>query len=66
MDLLAKVEYDFISIGLSLSARPNTPSLVMIDSIAEAEKAVGFKFCLSGSARYKGSIIPNISERLLR
>ena len=38
MDLLAKVEYDCV-FAFKYSARPNTPSLVMIDSIPEAEKA---------------------------
>jgi tRNA-2-methylthio-N6-dimethylallyladenosine synthase len=38
MDLLAEVEYDCV-FGFKYSARPNTPSLVMIDSIPETEKA---------------------------
>jgi tRNA-2-methylthio-N6-dimethylallyladenosine synthase len=38
MDLLAEVQYDCV-FGFKYSARPNTPSLVMIDSIAEGEKA---------------------------
>jgi len=38
MDLLAAVEYDCV-FGFKYSARPNTPALVMIDSIPEAEKA---------------------------
>ncbi len=38
MDLLAEVEYDCV-FAFKYSARPNTPSLVMIDSISEAEKA---------------------------
>ena len=38
MDLLAEVQYDCV-FGFKYSARPNTPALVMIDSIAEAEKA---------------------------
>jgi tRNA-2-methylthio-N6-dimethylallyladenosine synthase len=38
MDLLAQVEYDCV-FGFKYSARPNTPALVMIDSIPEAEKA---------------------------
>ncbi len=37
MDLLAEVEYDCV-FGFKYSARPNTPALVMIDSIQEAEK----------------------------
>jgi tRNA-2-methylthio-N6-dimethylallyladenosine synthase len=58
MDLLAEVEYDCV-FGFKYSARPNTPALVMIDSIPEAEKAHGFKYCLTGSARFKGSIMPS-------
>src|SRR6202012_4946606 len=38
MDLLAEVQYDCV-FAFKYSARPNTPALVMIDSIAEAEKA---------------------------
>jgi tRNA-2-methylthio-N6-dimethylallyladenosine synthase len=38
MDLLAQVEYDCV-FGFKYSARPNTPALVMIDSISEVEKA---------------------------
>jgi tRNA-2-methylthio-N6-dimethylallyladenosine synthase len=38
MDLLAEVEYDCV-FGFKYSARPNTPALVMIDSIPDAEKA---------------------------
>jgi tRNA-2-methylthio-N6-dimethylallyladenosine synthase len=38
MDLLAKVEYDCV-FGFKYSARPNTPALVMIDSIPDPEKA---------------------------
>jgi len=38
MNLLAEVQYDCV-FGFKYSARPNTPALVMIDSIAEAEKA---------------------------
>src|SRR5882672_5098683 len=34
MDLLAEVQYDCV-FGFKYSARPNTPALVMIDSIAE-------------------------------
>jgi tRNA-2-methylthio-N6-dimethylallyladenosine synthase len=37
MDLLAKVQYDCV-FAFKYSARPNTPALVMIDSIAESEK----------------------------
>jgi tRNA-2-methylthio-N6-dimethylallyladenosine synthase len=38
MDLLAEVQYDCV-FAFKYSARPNTPSLVMIDSVPEAEKA---------------------------
>jgi len=38
MDLLAEVEYDCV-FGFKYSPRPNTPALVMIDSIPETEKA---------------------------
>ena len=38
MDLLAEVQYDCV-FGFKYSARPNTPALVMIDSIPETEKA---------------------------
>jgi tRNA-2-methylthio-N6-dimethylallyladenosine synthase len=38
MDLLAKVQYDCV-FGFKYSARPNTPALVMIDSIPDEEKA---------------------------
>jgi tRNA-2-methylthio-N6-dimethylallyladenosine synthase len=38
MDLLAEVEYDCV-FAFRYSARPNTPSLVMIDSIPDTEKA---------------------------
>jgi tRNA-2-methylthio-N6-dimethylallyladenosine synthase len=37
MDLLAKVQYDGV-FAFKYSGRPNTPALVMIDSIADAEK----------------------------
>jgi len=38
MDLLAEVQYDVV-FGFKYSARPNTPALVMIDSLLETEKA---------------------------
>jgi tRNA-2-methylthio-N6-dimethylallyladenosine synthase len=38
MDLLAEVQYDCV-FAFKYSARPNTPALVMIDSIPESEKA---------------------------
>jgi tRNA-2-methylthio-N6-dimethylallyladenosine synthase len=39
MDLLARVEYDCV-FGFKYSPRPNTPALVMIDSIPDTEKSV--------------------------
>jgi tRNA-2-methylthio-N6-dimethylallyladenosine synthase len=45
MDLLAEVQYDCV-FGFKYSARPNTPALVMIDSISEAEKATRLKVLL--------------------
>ena len=38
MDLLAEVQYDCV-FGFKYSPRPNTPALVMIDSIPESEKS---------------------------
>ena len=38
MDLLAEVQYDCV-FAFKYSARPNTPALVMIDSIPDAEKS---------------------------
>ena len=38
MDLLAEVQYDCV-FGFKYSPRPNTPALVMIDSIPDKEKA---------------------------
>ena len=38
MDLLAAVQYDCV-FGFKYSPRPNTPALVMIDSIPDSEKA---------------------------
>ena len=38
MDLLAEVQYDCV-FAFKYSARPNTPALVMIDSVPETEKA---------------------------
>ena len=59
MDLLAEVEYDCV-FGFKYSARPNTPALTMIDSIPDAEKASGFKFCLIGREKFKESTMPGI------
>ena len=38
MDLLARVQYDCV-FAFKYSARPNTPALVMIDSIPDGEKS---------------------------
>jgi tRNA-2-methylthio-N6-dimethylallyladenosine synthase len=45
MNLLAEVEYDCV-FGFKFSARPNTPALTMIDSIAEAEKSARLQVLL--------------------
>jgi tRNA-2-methylthio-N6-dimethylallyladenosine synthase len=45
MDLLAKVQYDCV-FAFKYSARPNTPALVMIDSIPETEKATRLQVLL--------------------
>jgi tRNA-2-methylthio-N6-dimethylallyladenosine synthase len=45
MDLLARVEYDCV-FGFKYSPRPNTPALVMIDSIPDAEKSARLQVLL--------------------
>jgi tRNA-2-methylthio-N6-dimethylallyladenosine synthase len=45
MDLLAQVQYDCV-FAFKYSARPNTPALVMIDSIADKEKATRLQVLL--------------------
>jgi tRNA-2-methylthio-N6-dimethylallyladenosine synthase len=45
MDLLAQVEYDCV-FGFKYSGRPNTPALIMEDSIPEAKKVVRLKVVL--------------------
>ncbi len=45
MDLLREVEYDCV-FGFKYSARPNTPALTMIDSIADVEKATRLQVLL--------------------
>jgi tRNA-2-methylthio-N6-dimethylallyladenosine synthase len=45
MDLLAQVQFDCV-FGFKYSPRPNTPSLTMIDSIPEAEKATRLQVLL--------------------
>jgi tRNA-2-methylthio-N6-dimethylallyladenosine synthase len=45
MDLLAEVQYDCV-FAFKYSARPNTPALVMIDSMPEAEKGARLQVLL--------------------
>jgi tRNA-2-methylthio-N6-dimethylallyladenosine synthase len=45
MDLLAQVQYDCV-FAFKYSARPNTPALVMIDSIPDAEKSIRLQVLL--------------------
>ncbi len=45
MDLLAEVEYDCV-FAFKYSARPNTPSLVMIDALADTEKSARLQVLL--------------------
>ncbi len=69
MDLLAQVEYDCV-FGFKYSARPNTPALVMIDSIPEMEKAHRLQVLLDRQreiqrvnyARYLGQILEVMVE----
>ncbi len=69
MDLLAQVEYDCV-FGFKYSARPNTPALVMIDSIPEMEKAHRLQVLLDRQreiqrinyARHLGEIIEVMVE----
>jgi tRNA-2-methylthio-N6-dimethylallyladenosine synthase len=69
MDLLAQVEYDCV-FGFMYSARPNTPSLTMIDSIPEAEKAARLQVLLDRQreiqrvnyARHIGQIVEVMVE----
>jgi tRNA-2-methylthio-N6-dimethylallyladenosine synthase len=69
MDLLARVEYDCV-FGFKYSPRPNTPALVMIDSIPDAEKSVRLQALLdrqreiqrSNYARHLGQIMEVMVE----
>jgi tRNA-2-methylthio-N6-dimethylallyladenosine synthase len=45
VDLLAEVQYDMV-FGFKYSARPNTPALVMIDSIPDGEKSTRLQVLL--------------------
>ena len=45
LDLLAEVKYDNV-FAFKYSARPNTPALVMIDSVSESEKALRLQVLL--------------------
>ncbi|HUX44032.1 MAG TPA: tRNA (N6-isopentenyl adenosine(37)-C2)-methylthiotransferase MiaB [Terracidiphilus sp.] len=69
MDLLAEVQYDCV-FGFKYSARPNTPALVMIDSLPEAEKAMRLQSLLdrqreiqrSNYSRHLGEILEVMVE----
>jgi len=69
MDLLAQVEYDCV-FGFKYSARPNTPALVMIDSIPEREKATRLQVLLDRQreiqrinyARHLGQVVEVMVE----
>ena len=69
MDLLAEVQYDCV-FGFKYSPRPNTPALVMIDSIPDAEKAHRLQVLLdrqreiqrSNYARHLGQIMEVMVE----
>jgi len=69
MDLLAEVQYDCV-FGFKYSARPNTPALTMIDSIAEEEKAKRLQVLLERQreiqrvnyARHLGEIVEVMVE----
>ena len=69
MDLLAEVEYDCV-FGFKYSARPNTPALVMIDSIPDPEKAQRLQVLLDRQreiqrvnyARHLGDIVEVMVE----
>jgi tRNA-2-methylthio-N6-dimethylallyladenosine synthase len=69
MDLLAEVEYDGV-FGFKYSPRPNTPALVMIDSIADGEKSARLQALLdrqreiqrSNYAKYLGQVMEVMVE----
>jgi tRNA-2-methylthio-N6-dimethylallyladenosine synthase len=69
MDLLAEVQYDSL-FGFKYSARPNTPSLTMIDALPETEKVDRLKVLLDGQreiqrvnyARHLGEIVEVMVE----
>ncbi len=69
MDLLAEVQYDCV-FAFKYSARPNTPSLTMIDSVPEEEKAQRLQVLLerqreiqrSNYSRHIGEIIEVMVE----
>ena len=65
MDLLAEVEYDCV-FAFKYSARPNTPALVMIDSIPETEKAKRLQVLLERQREIQRFTIPNRSATLSR
>ncbi len=69
MDLLAQVEYDCV-FAFKYSARPNTPALVMIDSIPDVEKSTRLQVLLdrqreiqrANYAKHLGEIIEVMVE----
>ena len=69
MNLLAEVQYDCV-FAFKYSARPNTPALVMIDSIADSEKSKRLQVLLdrqreiqrSNYARHIGEIMEVMVE----
>jgi tRNA-2-methylthio-N6-dimethylallyladenosine synthase len=71
MDLLAQVEFDCV-FGFKYSARPNTPSLTMIDSINEADKSARLQVLLDRQrdiqrinyAKHLGQVIEVMIEGL--
>ena len=71
MNLLADVQYDCV-FAFKYSARPNTPSLTMRDTVSEAEKAARLQVLLerqrevqrANYSKHIGSIIEAMVERM--
>ncbi len=62
MDLLAEVQYDCV-FAFKYSARPNTPALVMIDSIPDAEKGTRLQVLLDRQREIqRGNYAKHIGE----
>ncbi len=69
MDLLAQVEYDCV-FAFKYSARPNTPALVMIDSVPDVEKSTRLQVLLdrqreiqrSNYAKHLGQVLEVMVE----